>query len=65
MIVKKQFAQEGDALDERMDQLVEVLAQLLEETPNPPAAADNQAGNTVIADLHSGDDRVIHVVAKK
>lgn len=65
MIAKKQFAQDGDALDERMDQLVEVLAQLLEEPLNPAAAADNPAGNTAIADLHSGDDRVIHVVAKK
>ena len=37
MTVNKQFAQDGAALDDRMDQLLEVLVQLLEE-PNPPAA---------------------------
>jgi hypothetical protein len=57
MIVNKQFAQNG-ALDIRMDQLLEVLVQLLEE-PNPPAS--DQAILTVAADLHSQATRAIHV----
>jgi len=51
-------------LFERLDQLVEVLAQLLEESQAPPAtSADNQsAAEAPIADLHSENDRAIHVL---
>jgi len=66
MTVKKQLAQDGVTLDDCLDQLVEVLAQLLEEAPNTPAAAaDNPGTITAIADLRSGNDRAIHVVVKK
>lgn len=36
MTVNKQFSQHRSALDGCMDQLVEALAQLLEEPQNPP-----------------------------
>jgi hypothetical protein len=49
--ISKRFAPGGDDLAACMDQLVEVLAQLLEEAPDP---APN-------ADLRQGDNRVIHV----
>jgi hypothetical protein len=66
MTVKKQFAQDGVALDDCLDQLVEVLAQLLEEQPNPPAADADESGTTpAIAELHLGNDRAIHVVVNK
>lgn len=66
MTVNKQFAQDGVALDDCLDQLVEVLAQLLEEAPNPPTAtAANPEAVTASSDLRSGNDRVIHVVVKK
>lgn len=59
MTVNKRFAQDGTALDDCMDQLLEVLAQLLEEPQNQAAAGGAaQPGS----DLPSGDDRVIHVV---
>ena len=58
MTVKKQFAQDGGDLDASMDQLVEVLAQLLDE----PAGPQNQDAAPAIADLHSGNDRGIHVI---
>lgn len=64
MTVNKHFAQDGNALDERMDQLVEVLAQLLEEPQNPQTAAADNQDTAAIADLRSADDRVIHVVGK-
>jgi hypothetical protein len=52
MTVIKRFAQEGNSLDDCMDQLVEVLAQLLDgkQVPAP------------ITDLHSDDTGGIHVV---
>ena len=53
MIIKKQFAHHGVALDDRMDQLVEVLVQLLEE--NPLAAT---------SDLRLGSTRATHVSVK-
>ena len=63
MTMIKRFAQDGAALDDCMDQLVEVLAQLLEENQDPMVkAADENPGLPAIADLHSGSDRVIHVV---
>jgi hypothetical protein len=65
MTIQKQFAQDGAALDDCLDQLVEVLAQLLEEAPNPPTAVDNPEAAAAIADLHSGAAGAIHVVAKK
>jgi hypothetical protein len=66
MTIRKQFAQEGVALDDCLDQLVEVLARLLDEAPNPPAPPENNpASVTAIADLRSGNDRAIHVVEKK
>lgn len=58
MTVNKQFAQDGAALDDRMDQLLEVLVQLLEE-PNPPASDQGTAVPT--KDLRSGGTRGIHV----
>jgi hypothetical protein len=54
MTVIKRFAQDDTRLDDCMDQLVEVLAQLLDEKPDPGA----------IGDLHSRDTRVIHVVGE-
>jgi hypothetical protein len=39
MTVKKRFAQDGSDLDGRMDQLVEVLAQLLDEPSHPGEAS--------------------------
>jgi hypothetical protein len=57
MTVKRDFARDGGELDASMDQLVEVLAQLLDE----PASPQNQNA-AVIADLHSGNDRGIHVI---
>lgn len=61
MTVNKQFALDGGGLDASMEQLVEVLAQLLEE----PAGPLNQGAAPVIADLHSGDGRVINVIEKE
>jgi len=58
MTVKKQFAQDGGDLDASMDQLVEVLAQLLDE----PAGPQTQDTAPAIADLPSGNDRGIHVI---
>jgi hypothetical protein len=58
MTVNKQFAHDGGDLDASMDELVEVLAQLLDE----PAGTQNQDASPAIADLHSGDDRGIHVI---
>jgi hypothetical protein len=60
MTVKKQFAQDGGDLDGCMDQLIEVLAQLLDE----PVSAPNPGAAPPAADLHSGNDRVIHVVVQ-
>ncbi len=65
MIVNKQFAQDGVDLDGCLDQLVEVLAQLLEEVPNPVAGAENPRAATAIPDLPLGNDRAIHVVVNK
>jgi hypothetical protein len=61
MTVNKCFAQHGGDLDASMDQLVEVLAQLLDE----PAEPQNEGSAVVIADLHLKDARVIHVVEKE
>jgi hypothetical protein len=54
MTIIKRFAQDGTALDDGMDQLVEVLAQLLDEQWDP----------ATITDLRSGDDRGIPVVGE-
>jgi hypothetical protein len=63
MTVKKQFAQDGAPLDDCMESLLEVLAELLEEPENPPVAGtENQGTGEASADLRSGDDRAIHVV---
>jgi hypothetical protein len=59
MTIKKQFAPDDTGLDEQMDSLLEVLAELLEE---PVAGADNQRSAEVIGDLQSRAERVIHVV---
>jgi hypothetical protein len=64
MTVNKHFAQDGTALDECMDQLVEVLAQLLEEPEKPAAGAAKQGIVPATADLRSGATGVIHVVGK-
>jgi hypothetical protein len=61
MIVKKRFMKDGDDLDACMDQLVEVLAQLLEE----PTGHGTVAASSSVAHLHSGDARDIHVVESK
>jgi hypothetical protein len=50
MTIKKQFAQDGVALDDRMEQLLEVLVQLLDE--NPTAAT---------SELHLASTRATHV----
>jgi len=52
MTITKAFAQDGTALDDCIDQLVEVLAQLLDEKQVPAP----------ITDLHSDDTGGIHVV---
>jgi hypothetical protein len=54
MTIIKSFAQDGTAPDDCMDQLVEVLAQLLDEQRDP----------ATLTDLRSGDDRVTHVVGE-
>jgi hypothetical protein len=54
MKIIKSFAQDRNTLDERMDQLVEVLAQLLDEA----------AGATPITDLRSVGGRGTHVVGE-
>jgi hypothetical protein len=61
MTVKKQFALDGGDLDASMDQLVEALAQLLDE----PAGAKNQGAAAATTDLHSRDERGTHVMESK
>jgi len=61
MTVNKQFALDGGELDAFMEQLAEVLAQLLDE----PAGPQNQGTEPAIADLHSENARVIHVIEKE
>jgi len=61
MTVNKQFAEDCGDLEASMDQLVEVLAQLLDE----PASPQNPDAAPPIADLHSGHDRGIHVIGNK
>ena len=61
MTVNKQFAQDGNALDDHMEQLLEVLVQLLEEPPKRLVATHNRSVAATMADLHSGDTGVIHV----
>jgi hypothetical protein len=51
MTVNKQFAQDGTGLDDCTGQLIEVLAELLEEPPDPASSADNQGGAVAPADL--------------
>ena len=65
MTVNKQFAQDDNALDDQMDSLLEVLAELLEEPQYPAAGADDQAGAVATAELLSGPNRAIHVVSKQ
>jgi hypothetical protein len=63
MTFNKQFAQDGAPLDDCMESLLEVLAELLQEAPDQPAAeAVNQDDARAIAALRSRDDRAIHVV---
>ena len=61
MTIKKHFAIDGGDLDASMDELVEVLAQMLDE----PTSAENQGTTPAIVDLHSPNDRVIHVIEPK
>jgi hypothetical protein len=61
MTVNKKFAVNGGDLDALMDQLVEVLAQLLEE----PVGPQNQGHLVGMSDLHLGNDRGIHVIEKE
>jgi len=58
MTVNKHFAQDGGDLDASMDQLVEALAQLLDE----PAHPQIQPVAPAVSDLHLGDNRAIHVI---
>lgn len=53
MTIRKQFAQDGAALDDRMEQLLEVLVQLLEEHPS-----------AATSDLRLGSTRATHVSVK-
>ena len=63
MTIDKQFAQDGAPLDDCMESLLEVLAELLEESQYPAATGkDNQDGAAGTTELRSGDDRAIHVV---
>jgi hypothetical protein len=52
MTVKKVHAQDGAALDDCMESLLEVLVELLEEKEDPASSAE----------LHSAADRATHVV---
>jgi hypothetical protein len=52
MTVNEQFAQHGTGLDDCTGQLIEVLAELLEEPPDPAASSTaKQGGAVAIADL--------------
>jgi hypothetical protein len=61
MTVKKHFAGDGGDLDALMDQLVEALAQLLDD----PADPRNSDAQRAMANLLSGDDRGIHVIERQ
>jgi hypothetical protein len=60
MTLKRQFAQDADALDKRMDELLEVLVQILEERQDPLA----QPPEPAIAELLPGPQRGMNVVRK-
>jgi hypothetical protein len=63
MKINKQFAQDGTGLDDCMDPLLEVLAQLLSEQTDAAAGdAKDQGKREAPADLRSGGERAIHVV---
>lgn len=62
MTINRLFASDSTALDEHLDPLLEILAELLEEPIGPAQCADGQGIRTVIADLRSSANRVIHGV---
>jgi hypothetical protein len=63
--VIRRFAQNGTALDDAMGQLVEVLAQMLEEPQERAEKAVVTPAEEPIAPLHLGSYGVIHVVGAK
>ena len=58
MTVSKRFAPDGGELDPCMDQLVEVLAQLLQLPEDP----EEEGAIPSMIDLHSPGPRAIHVM---
>jgi hypothetical protein len=44
MTIRKQLAPDGTALDDHMDALLEVLAELLEEPQTPPETGADKQG---------------------
>jgi hypothetical protein len=62
MTFNKQFAPDATGLDDRIEQLVEAIAQLLEDPQFSGAAGANNHGATAaISDLRSAANRAIHV----
>ena len=63
MTIAKQFARVSTALDEHMDQLIEVLVALLEDPPTRLMGdVDFQPAKAGIADLRSRRHGVTHVL---
>jgi hypothetical protein len=62
MTISRLFASDSTALDEHLDQLVEVLAELLAEPIGPAHCADDQENRTVLTGLRSSSNRVTHGV---
>ena len=62
MQIMKQFATDSTSLDEHLDQLIEVLAELLEENLGPARSTGHQVAETAIADLRSSEHGVTHVL---
>jgi hypothetical protein len=63
MQITKQFALDSTALEEHMNQLIEVLAALLEEPQTVLAPrVGQQRVEAALADLRSSDGRVTHVL---
>jgi hypothetical protein len=62
MQIKRQFAADNTALQEHLDQLIEVLADLLEDYLGPALSASHQRAEVTAGELRPSGDRVTHVV---
>jgi hypothetical protein len=62
MQIMKQFATDSTSLDEHLDQLIEVLAELLEDYLGPALSASHQRAEVTAGELRPSGDRVTHVV---